>query len=474
MRVDLPVLMGLSAEDRGRLLTEAAEDQWYERKSLRLAPEVLARSIVGFANAEGGLVVVGLSSGSLEDATTQTRHLNSLRRVPHTHCAPPPRVRFHELDVSIGERQGNVLVASIEPGQTLHETTAGECFLRVGDSTMKLNSAQREELAYDRRASQFEARPIAGVAVSDLDPGHLDALRDALGTTNPDDKLLSARSLLGMRGEVTVAAYLLLAPHPQEQMPHAYVRVLRYLDTAPRTGSRQTLDADGERAIEGPIPQVLTASIEQLHAWVPQRRALRPDGRFAPVPVVPRDAWLEGLVNAVVHRSYSMAGDHIRISIFPDRVEIESPGRFPGLVDPDHPLEINRFARNPRIARVCNDLGFTQEKGEGIRRIFDEMRGSGLVDPVYRQTSGSVRLTLPGAPRISPDVEAHLPTGAAKVLEVLRRAAEPLGTGEISQLIELQRPATLRALRALRDLGEVEWSGKSPKDPRATWTLPRG
>ena len=41
----------------------------------------------------------------------------------------------------------------------------------------------------------------------------------------------------------------------------------------------------------------------------------------------------EGLVNAVVHRSYSMAGDHIRIELFDDRIEIHSPGRFPGLAN---------------------------------------------------------------------------------------------------------------------------------------------
>ncbi len=187
---------------------------------------------------------------------------------------------------------------------------------------------------------------------------------------------------------------------------------------------------------------------------------------------MPRDAWLEGLVNAVVHRSYSMAGDHIRVSIFPDRIEVESPGRFPGIVDLDRPTQIPRYARNPRIARVCNDLGFTQEKGEGIKRIFDEMAAYGLVEPQYQQTSGSVRLTLLGVTRITPAVAATLPTGAERALHSLRAARRPMGTGDVAEAIGLARPATLKALKALRDLGEVDWHGKSPKDPRATWALP--
>lgn len=92
-----------------------------------------------------------------------------------------------------------------------------------------------------------------------------------------------------------------------------------------------------------------------------------------------------------------MAGDHIRVEIFPDRIEIESPGRFPGLPSPARPSQITRFARNPRIARVCADLRIAQELGEGIKRIFDEMRFAGLTEPIYKQTRASVRLILSGS-----------------------------------------------------------------------------
>ncbi len=97
------------------------------------------------------------------------------------------------------------------------------------------------------------------------------------------------------------------------------------------------------------------------------------------------------MVNAVVHRSYSLSGDHIRVEIFDDRIEVQSPGRFPGIADAGDPLKVTRFARNPRIARVCADLRFGQELGEGIRRMFEEMRLAGSrrprVLPIGRQCS---------------------------------------------------------------------------------------
>lgn len=373
----------------------------------------------------------------------------------------------------MGGGQRQVLVAEVPPGTTLHESTRGECFLRTGDSTVRLSPTQREELAYDRGAAQYEARPVAGVALADLDPRMLAAFRASLESTLSDERMLHVRGLMAQTGDVNTAGYLLFAPEPGVLMPHAHVRLLRYASSEAGTGVRQTPAVDGDVRIEGPILQVIPDAAALLDEWIPKRRALRADGRFGSVPVVPRDAWLEGLVNAVVHRSYSMVGDHIRVSVFPDRIEIESPGRFPGIVDVARPADIARYARNPRIARVCNDMGFTLERGEGIKRIFEEMASRGLVEPHYRQTSGSVRLTLYAATRLSRDVVADLPGGAVRALEVLRAHRQSMGTGDIAAAIGLARPATIRALRALQELGEIEWHGRSARDPRAVWQLPR-
>jgi ATP-dependent DNA helicase RecG len=232
-------------------------------------------------------------------------------------------------------------------------------------------------------------------------------------------------------------------------------------------GSRQSL-ADDVR-IEGPIPFVLERTRMQIEAWQPTRRALSRTGTFEDVGLVPQDAWWEGVVNAAVHRSYSMAGDHIHVDIFDDRIEIASPGRFPGLVDFEHPEHMTRFARNPRIARVCADLRIGQELGEGIRRMFDEMRAAGLTDPLYVQTSGSVGLTLSGEP-VHRELEARLPGATRAIVQALREA-ERLSTGELAELIDVTRPTMLRYLHSLRDAELVEWVGKSERDPRAYWRL---
>lgn len=175
---------------------------------------------------------------------------------------------------------------------------------------------------------------------------------------------------------------------------------------------------------------MIEAADAEIRRLEPTRTALAPTGKFERQGIIPRDAWLEGVVNAVVHRSYSIGGDHIRVEIYDDRIEVSSPGRFPGVARADDPRSVPRFARNPRIARALADLRFGQELGEGIRRMFDEMRTAGLVEPLYRQTAASVTLVLAATP-LDPDVAAQLPSGSRQVMEVIR-AAGGLSTGDIA------------------------------------------
>jgi ATP-dependent DNA helicase RecG len=457
--------------EAGVHLASIPEDQWFERKSVRVAPKDFAATLVAFGNAEGGTVVVGIHDGQIEGTKGHVAKVNALRQAPFDLTTPPVRTRFDQVAVDVDGRMDTLLVARVEPGSRVHELTNGDCYLRVGDESRRLNFTQRQELHYDRGSAHFDGEVAKGVTVSQLDAELLRGYRESAGASGTNTRLLRARGLVTERDEVTNAGYLLFAPHPGERFPQAHVRVIAYLGTDRGTGSRLGIDDQRDVRVEGPIPTVIAQAAEIIRFWQPTRRALSERGRFEGVPIVPEDAWLEGLVNAVIHRSYSLGGDHIRVEIFPNRIEIESPGRFPGLADPSRPLEISRYARNPRIARVCTDLKISQELGEGIRRMFQEMRERGLSDPAFTQSSGSVRLALYGTSRLDPETEARLPKRALTVLDEIRKAAQPLGTGDLQSILGFSRPSMTKYLGALRDEGLIEWQGRSANDPRAVWVI---
>src|SRR5215218_5241963 len=76
----------------GSALCEPNEDQWFDRKSARIKPRALADAVIGFANADGGLIVVGLSNGRVEGTDRTGTARNDLMQAFLDFCVPPPRV----------------------------------------------------------------------------------------------------------------------------------------------------------------------------------------------------------------------------------------------------------------------------------------------------------------------------------------------------------------------------------------------
>lgn len=459
--LDVDSALAVGDAEVGAQLASLPEDQWFDRKSGRIAAKDLARPLVAFANAEGGTIAIGIRDGAVDGVSAKLA--NELRQAPIDFTVPPVRARFLERVTP----DGTLLIVDVDPGEMVHTDKSGTCYLRIGDESRRLSLAEQQELTFDRGGRPYDATPV-DLALDDLHPGQLESYRTAIGSSSAEE-MLRARDLVTRRGELTVAATLLFDARPQREFPSAFVRVIRYDRDERGVGADMSLI--DEARIDGPLPDQIEHAAEQIDAWVPTRQQLAQSGRFERVPIIPRDVWLEGLVNAVVHRSYSMMGDHIRVEIFPHRIEVSSPGRFPGLVDPTKPLQISRYARNPRIARVCSDLGITRELGEGIKRMFAEMQRRGLADPMYRQMASSVTVVLSSADAVTPEALAGLPKSAGPALDALRLAGRPLGTGQVAEFIGVARPTAKTALRALADAGLVRWEGSSERDPRASWHL---
>lgn len=463
MQASVEQILALAPDEAAEALAALPETQWFERKSGRIKARDLAVALSALANSEGGYVIVGLHDSAVDPVDAS--HENALRQAGMDFTVPPVRTRITALDTTAGR----ILGFRVEPGNEVHENAKGDVYLRIGDESRRLTFAQRRQLQFDRGSAPFDGTRV-DASPADLDSEQLQEYQQLLGTADAQGTL-NARDLLTRNGDLTVAAWLLFAKRPQVLFPSATIRVLGYAENDRGTGASMTLLDGRDVRFDGSIPRQIADATATIEDWAPKVRALSPNGRFEPQSMVPRDAWLEGLVNAVLHRSYSMAGDHVRFEIFPNRMEIHSPGRFPGLADPANPMAIPRYARNPRIVRVCSDLGIARELGEGIQRMHRLMRDRGLVDPLYEQTASSVRLVLSHARRIPDETQAALPTGAIRLLDALQLESRPMSTGQITELSGLARTTVIRHLNALKEHGLVEWTGDSPKDPHARWSL---
>ena len=447
------------------LLTEP-EGQWFDRKSARISARELAKTLVAMANAEGGLIAIGFRAGKCEGVSRLIKKQNEWRQAGLDFTEPPVRFVVHLLDcVTSSDRLDQTLLIDVPPGREVYTTTSDEAYIRSGDENRKLSFDQRIELRYDRGDTTFEVNPVRQLGLADLDWSAVSAYADRLG--HDPERLLHARDLMTADGVASTAGVLLFGQDPQQVFPHARVRVLRCAGTEWRSGSSQNLVYD--RAFEGPLPAQIDAARDAMREIVPQYRALGQDGRFAWFGLVPDEVWLEALVNAVIHRAYSNFGDHIRLVVFDDRIEIESPGRFPGLSSPKDLTKVRRYARNPRIARVMAELDYGQELGEGLRRMVDAMESRGQARPLLTETPGGVSIALHGALDI-PDELSVLPQIARSIYGWIERSGQ-MQTGEIASLAGVSRPTALRHLGVLASLKLIVRVGSSPKDPTAYWKV---
>ena len=100
-----------SFQDDPALLLTLDEDQWFERKSFRIAPKDLAKTIVAMANAEGGVIAVGITDRRFDGQPTSVQQ-NDLHQVTFDHTDPTVRVDVEALDVAEG---ASVLLFNVLP-----------------------------------------------------------------------------------------------------------------------------------------------------------------------------------------------------------------------------------------------------------------------------------------------------------------------------------------------------------------------
>jgi ATP-dependent DNA helicase RecG len=462
------------------VLRTKREDQWFDRKSFRVKDYDLAADMIGFANADGGRIVVGIHGGEVEGINSNIDHLNTLLQAAINFTTPP--VRYVDAYVDCTNRSGQpdrVLLLDIEASERIHRNKRNECYLRVGDENRKLSPTEERELAFDKGESVFDGTVVPDLGRSDLDAGAVESYVRRVGGTSAE-RVLQSRGLYfnsEHKKGVTQAGWLLFGDIPPIW---SYIRYLRYDGTVAETGVRSNLLKDVR--LEGTIPQLIEQAKALLTEEVKVIR-LGSNGRFQTLPSLPEFAWLEALVNAVTHRSYSQQGDGIRVKQFTDRLEIESPGRLPELVRVQN-IRQSRFSRNPHIARVLAELtDYVREMNEGVERMFQEMEQVGLREPVYEVTPGGVRVTLykqSGGARANEEerVALHLaylrgrigPAALESLLAALNEGKQ-VPTREVAQLLGVSPNTARKYLVQLEEAGLITEKLKAKFDPTAAWVV---
>jgi ATP-dependent DNA helicase RecG len=382
-------------------ITNEFENKLFDRKSSRIKASDLASIISAFANAEGGTIVIGIDEKTREiEGIDSIGHdaINNLVTAPKDMCVPMPQYKEEFLEVINNKGQKDrILLLHIEssPEQVVR-TSNGSTFLRLADRTKELKGDDLRNLEYSKNVRHYEDECHPDARIEDLDMELLDLYREKLHASDLSyAELLKARGFLKQQGDtykLTNAAVLLFAKNIVQFYPNCRIRFVRYDGTKARTGMDINIIRDYN--IELPILKIIQVAKEFIASQLREFTALdATTGKFQIVPEYPEFAWLEGIVNAVTHREYAMAGRYILVTMYDDRLEIVSPGKLPSIVTVDN-IKETRYSRNPRIARLLTDFGWVRELNEGVKRIYSDMEKFFLDDPIYSEPEQSVKLVL--------------------------------------------------------------------------------
>ena len=368
-------------------IRQMPEGQTFDCKSIHIEPKALANTIVAMANADGGMIAVGISDKTrrIEGIDQDKAHLNEILRTPFDFCVPTISVTTEFMPCQDSDGNDNhLLIIHVPASPRLHANQADEVFWRVGDKSRKLPFEERLQLMYDKGERYYEDSPAYDATIEDIDMDAVTAYIKRIGYgKSPMEYLQENKGFLTYKGDVpqvSTACILLFGKRPQNFFPRARVRFVKYYGTEEKVGREMNVIKDV--TFEGRILDQIQKTIDYLETQVKEHSYLGEDGLFKTDREYPKFVIQEMTVNSVCHRDYSIKGTEIQIKMFDDRIVFETPGKLPGIVRTDN-IRHTHFSRNPKIAEYLKAYDYVKEFGEGVDRMCRELSAIGTKEPQY-------------------------------------------------------------------------------------------
>ena len=369
----------------------------------RGVPADIRDTIAAMAMTHGGLIVHGVDNqrtliGCPLSQNTQDR----ITRIA-TECGVDVQLR----PLVVGDVELTVCAVPEVRGRIV-TTPDGRLLRRVGGDSQPLRGDAMARFVREREHQSGEDEPLAVVDVSALDlaavnQALVDDGRPAAGQDGIERALIDLGVAVPapppLESRVLRAALLLFAVDPREHMRGAAVQLVRCEGVGPGPGP-----SSAREECAGPLATTVDCCLRFVSTHT-RRFETVVGARREALPEYPEAVLREAIVNALAHRDYGLIGATVDITVWDDRIEVLSPGSLPGHITLDN-MRTEHYSRNPRIMRVLKTMGFVEEYGDGIDRMYREMEARLMEPPIFEATASSVTVTLRN--RMLVDVEEQV------------------------------------------------------------------
>lgn len=357
----------------------------------------IIKTIVGFCNLNGGKLVVGVANdgsivGISDDQIQKIlEYLNSA-----IYQATLPAIIPNVYTQNISGK--TILVVEVSAGMNkpyfvkalgLEQGT----FMRIGRSTMRATPEMLDELKWSSRGKSFDQMPVYHATLEDLDKKKIDAFLQKRGEKKASvvekEVLYAHRFIVDEHAQTypTTAGILLFGKQPNNFFPEARIMCAHFPGL--EVGSKTLATQECTGTLTEQFDDAFDFLLSRLHhSW--EIKETRREESLE----IPKEALREVLLNLLVHRNYHLSSPS-KIAIFENRIEIFSPGGFPGPLNQQNLRSGFTFLRNVAICSGFRELGLVETFGMGFQKIFSSYEAMNLKAPQVIDDANYVKCILP-------------------------------------------------------------------------------
>lgn len=430
-------------------------------------PSTLAATLSAFANHQGGTILVGVDdSGRVIGFKPTKEDKNNILRAGRDGCRPS--LSNLEMEEFIIDGKSILAIRVPEGASEVYATSDGKYLIREGSENVGIEWSKLHKLISERKKIVFEEQPCEGATFKDIDlektrrymRARAEKFRAQIDIP-PEDILKSRKCVLERSGALapTNAGILLFGKEPQQFLPMTHLTVVKFKGTDHSQGYSDRKD------FTGTLVEIVDKTLEWLDdrmyhgGRIPKEGPVRQEVMQFHLP-----ALREILVNAVAHRDYTNTGSRIIVNMFDDRLEIQSPGKLPGHITPRNILR-EQYARNPSLLLVLMEWGYSEAIGQGLDRVFEELKRLRYRKPKLLDTGASFIFTMTAKDvgkaleSKKTDIEHKLNERQERVLAYLKKHQVITVSGYLKINPKVTTRTANRDLRGLAEKGIVTIKG---------------
>jgi ATP-dependent DNA helicase RecG len=447
-------------------------------------PESLQSSLSALANLPGGgLIILGLDENTnfspveLNDPNVLKQGLGNLTRS----LTPPVHLEIEDADVD-GISVITARVAECPPSQKPCRASNGKAYLRSYDGDYPLSELEEQAFLHSRTASHADRMSVPDTTVEDLENDLVSAWTDQVKARNPQGlgrfagvELLRRGGVVAADGSLTKAGLLVLGTYPQQFFPQFVLRV------ADRRGLSRSERARNVQSIDGPIPRILSATLEWLRSNLANTAVANKSGALVSQQEFPLEALRELVANALVHRDLEAwsEGMAIELRLETGKLVLSNPGGLYGITVDRLTKEHVTSARNPRLVQLCenatdstNNSRVIEALASGLPRVAELLEENELSPAQFWDNGINFTVKLTSGKHLGTTEGGEVPSVDRRTPSSLRRGTQlekiylalldnnQSTTSELATITGISAPSVRRALTRLRnDYHLVEAAG---------------